>query len=168
MLSWTHCQCISPPAWIAPLEPIQQHLQQAFTSQRRIGWDQFFRGRLSRDWQAAIASYYRDRRPGESFTPDKWMRSTIDAIWTFAMTLWRQRNAALHGEDGALTMEQRRKDAAARATEVYRNTIGNVSPSDGLILHRAQISEILNWTQQHLDAYLATAEVVCEWNVEPG
>jgi hypothetical protein len=24
------------------------------------------------------------------------------------------------------------------------------------------------WTKQHLDAYLALAEVICEWNIEPG
>jgi hypothetical protein len=27
---------------------------------------------------------------------------------------------------------------------------------------------IMNWTKQDLDAYLATAEMACEWNVEPG
>jgi hypothetical protein len=27
---------------------------------------------------------------------------------------------------------------------------------------------ILNWTKQHLDAYLATVEVICKQNVEPG
>jgi hypothetical protein len=96
------------------------------------------------------------------------MRITITAIWTFAMTLWHQHNASLHSDDGALTMEQCRNDAAARATEVYRETIGTIMPSDGLILHCAKISEILTWMKQHLDAYLATTEVVCEWNVEPG
>jgi hypothetical protein len=24
------------------------------------------------------------------------------------------------------------------------------------------------WTKQHLDAYLALAEVLCEWNIDPG
>ena len=26
----------------------------------------------------------------------------------------------------------------------------------------------IQWTRQHLDSYLALAEVSCEWNVEPG
>ena len=51
---------------------------------------------------------------------------------------------------------------------VYHATIGTVLPSDSLILHRAKVTEILNWTKQHLDAYLATVEVICEQNVEPG
>jgi hypothetical protein len=90
------------------------------------------------------------------------MRTTIDALWTISLTLWRQRNAALHGPDSALTLERCRKEA------VYHDTLGNISPSDSIILHRARITDILNWTKQHLDAYLATAEVVCEQNKEPG
>jgi hypothetical protein len=26
----------------------------------------------------------------------------------------------------------------------------------------------IRWTRQHLDAYLALAEVSCEWNIDPG
>ena len=55
-----------------------------------------------------------------------------------------------------------------KATAVYLDTIGNVLPSDSLILHCARMNEILNWTKQHLDVYLAKAEVICEQNVEPG
>jgi Protein of unknown function (DUF1587) len=51
---------------------------------------------------------------------------------------------------------------------VYEDTIGNVLHPDSAILHWSNIAMILNWTKQHLDAYLATAEVICEWNVEPG
>jgi hypothetical protein len=48
---------------------------------------------------------------------------------------------------------------------VYWTTIHNVLPLDSLILHHAKVSEILNWTKQHLDASLAMVEVVCEWNL---
>ena len=95
------------------------------------------------------------------------MRTTIDAIWKLALTLWRQRNAALHGPNSTTTLEKRRKEAVTKATTIYQETIGNILPSDSIILHRARINDILNWTKQHLDAYLATAEVVCEQNVEP-
>jgi hypothetical protein len=48
-------------------------------------------------------------------------------------------------------------------------TLTRVSPqSDSHIIHRHNINTILNWMKQHLDAYLATAEVICEWNIEPG
>ena len=143
-------------------------LQCAFKSQQKIGWDQLLRGRIAKDWKTAIKTYYHERKPGDSYTPDQWMRTTIAALWKFSMTLWRQRNAAFHGTDSAITLEKRRTAAVTKATAVYLDTIGNVLPSDGLILHRARINVILTWTKQHLDAYLATAEVICEQNVEPG
>jgi hypothetical protein len=168
MTTWITRQRPTPPTLHNPDDPILQAITTAFHSQSNIGWDQFFRGRIATDWKTAISTYYHERRPGTAFTPDQWMRTTIDALWTFSMTLWRQRNASLHGEDSILTLEKRRKETATKAASVYQETIGKVRPSDGLILHRTQIADILTWTKQHLDAYLATAEVVCEWNIEPG
>ena len=84
------------------------------------------------------------------------------------MTLWRQRCASCHGINGILNHERKRKDTAIRATEIFQQTIGKVNPLDNIILHQHSVDSILNWTKQHLDAYLATAEVICEWNVEPG
>jgi hypothetical protein len=36
------------------------------------------------------------------------------------------------------------------------------------ILHAKPLEEILKWTKAHLNAYLATAEVILEQNVDPG
>ena len=168
MDAWLTKQRMAPPSLQNPDDPILQALATAFQSQRKIGWDQFFRRRIATDWKTAIGIYYNERRPGTAFTPDQWMRTTIDALWKFSMTLWRQRNASLHGENSILSLERIRKETAAKAANVYQATIGKVRPSDGRILHRQQITDILTWTKQHLDAYLATAEVVCEWNTEPG
>jgi hypothetical protein len=107
MTSWLERSRISPPTWIPPEEKIMTQLTRAFQSQSKIGWDQFFRGRIAKDWKPAIQSYYHERQPGDSYTPDQWMRTTIDAIWKLALTLWRQRNAALHGPDSATTLEKR-------------------------------------------------------------
>ena len=96
------------------------------------------------------------------------MRTTINALWDFSLTLWRHRNATYHGVDGTLTLERKRKDTSLKAAAVYHDTVGKLIPSDDILLHRKRLTEILNWTKQHLDAYLATAEVICEWNVEPG
>jgi hypothetical protein len=80
-------------------------------SQSKIGWDQFFLGCIATDWKLAIQIYYHEQQPGTSFTPDQWMQTTINAIWTLALTLWRQHNAALHGPDSSLTLEHKRKEA---------------------------------------------------------
>jgi hypothetical protein len=100
--------------------------------------------------------YYKIRQPGDSFTPDQWMRTVITELcWTFSIiAIWKQWNAELHGTgDGAKSMEQRRKETATEAEAVYQATIGKVSPTDSVVLHGARIEEILKWTKEHLDAY---------------
>ena len=140
-------------------------MSRAFAAQSKIGWDQFLRGRIATHWKDVIHLYYKDRRPGAQFTPDQWMRTTIDALWTFALTLWRQRNHKLHGHNGELSNEAKRQKSLIRATAVYNDTIDE---DESRILHRTPVANMINWTKQHLDAYLATAEMACEWNVEPG
>jgi hypothetical protein len=111
-----------------------------------------------------IGMYYKIRQPGESFTPDQWMRTVIKELWAFLIAMWKQQNTELHGTDGAISMEQRRK----KETVYQATTIGNVSPSDSVVLHHARIDEILKWTKEHLDAYLASANVIIDQRDEPG
>jgi hypothetical protein len=65
-------------------------------------------------------------------------------------------------------MEQRRKETANEAVAVYQATIGKVSPMDSVVLHHARIDEILKCPKEHLDAYLASADVMIDQRNEPG
>jgi hypothetical protein len=168
MDSWLARRPVLPPEWNGPEEPIQRQIRSAFKAQAKIGWDQFFRGRIAKEWSKPIGTYYKIRQPGESFTPDQWMRTVIKELWEFSITIWKQRNSELHGTDGVISMEQRRKDTANEAVAVYQSTIGKVSPTDSVVLHHARIEEILKWTKEHLDAYLASADVIIDQRDEPG
>jgi hypothetical protein len=65
-------------------------------------------------------------------------------------------------------MEQRRKETATEAVAVYQLTIGKVSQTDSIVLHHARIEEILKWTKEDLDAYLATADAIIDQRDELG
>jgi hypothetical protein len=95
------------------------------------------------------------------------MRTVIKELWKFSITIWKQRKAELHGTDGAISTEQRRKDTAEETVAVYQATIGNVSQTDSVVLHHARIDEILKWTKEHLDAFLASADVIIDQRDEP-
>jgi hypothetical protein len=168
MDSWLARRPIVMPARNGPEEPIQKQICIAFAAQAAIGWDQFFRGCIAKAWRKPIGTYYKIRQSGNSFTPDQWMRTVIKELWEFSITIWKQRNAELHGTDGAVSMEQRRKDTANEAVAVYHSTIGKVSPTDSVVLYHARIEEILKWTKEHLDAYLASADVIIDQRDEPG
>jgi hypothetical protein len=96
------------------------------------------------------------------------MRTVIKELWVFSIAIWKQRNTELHGIDGAISMEQQRKETVTEAVAVYQSTIGKVSQMDSVVLHHARIKEILKWMKEHLDAYLASADVIIDQRDEPG
>jgi hypothetical protein len=51
---------------------------------------------------------------------------------------------------------------------MYQRTRNQVPMPDARIIHQLPIDQILNWTKSHLNAYLATAEVILEQNIDPG
>jgi hypothetical protein len=98
---------------------------------------------------------------GASFTPEQWMWTVITELWKFSITLWKQRNTEYHGTaDGTISLEHGQKETALEAEHMYQETIGKVSPTDSHVLHSAHVDKILKWTQEHLDAYLALADII--------
>ena len=96
------------------------------------------------------------------------MQKTIDQIWEFYISIWHCRNGELHGHDFD---EQKRIALEATCTtiqRVYQETNNNIDTHHACILHHLPVDEILMWTKMHLDAYLATAEVILEQNVDLG
>ena len=43
---------------------------------------------------------------------------------------------------------------------VYQDTLSQVSPMDSHVLHHTHVEVILKWTQEHLDAYLQSADII--------
>jgi hypothetical protein len=79
MDSWLAQQPVIPPSWNgAPRNLSKRQIRSAFKAQQaKIGWDQFFRGRIAKAWRISIGMYYKIRQPGESFTPGRSMRTVI-------------------------------------------------------------------------------------------
>jgi hypothetical protein len=168
MRQWISRHPIMRPTCPLPSESIHRLLTKAYYAQSKIGWDQCFRGHVAILWKDAIALYYNERRPGAMFTPEQWLRTTVDATWHFSLTLWRQRCHEFHGHNRVISQEAKCQESSARATVVFHDTWDNPFTLAHRLLHRTPVTQMVNWTQQHLDAYLATAETACEWNVEPG
>jgi hypothetical protein len=51
---------------------------------------------------------------------------------------------------------------------MYEGLKHYVNEAESAILHARPLEQILTWTKAHLDAYLATAEVILEQNIDPG
>jgi hypothetical protein len=154
-----------------PTEPncmLHRLINKAFVHQNYIGWGHFLRGRLTLQWKSCIAEYYKVRQPGDSFNPSLWMQKTIDAIWQIFLTIWYTRNGKLHGKDyeeqRAIALETSRNEVS----RIYEEEKLYVNDAKSRLLHGQPLEQILMWTKSHLDAYLATAEVILEQNIDPG
>ena len=96
------------------------------------------------------------------------MTKTVDAIWDYFLLIWTDRNGELYGKDydeqRAIALETTR----AEVEQIYEGSKHYVNDAESAILHARPLEQILTWTKAHLDAYLATAEVILEQNVDPG
>jgi hypothetical protein len=96
------------------------------------------------------------------------MQKTIDAIWQIFLTIWYTQNGELHGKDyeekRAIALETSRNEVS----RIYEEAKLYINDAKSRLLHGRPLEQILTWTKSHLDAYLATAEVILEQNVDPG
>jgi hypothetical protein len=145
-------------------------INKAYDHQREIGWGHFLRGRLSSQWRHPIALYYKERKPERTVTPKLWVRKTIDQMFKTFRMLWLCRNGEKHGKNYQEARTIALQATREEAQRIYRMTQDSaaLTDSESNILHSTPVENILTWTRRHLDAYLATAEVILEQNVDPG
>jgi len=96
------------------------------------------------------------------------MHKTIDQLWKFFHSIWNCRNGKLHGKDYKEAKKIALLTTRTEAQRVYEDSKNQVTDREACVLHPLPIEEILRWMKAHLDAYLATAEVILEQNVDPG
>ena len=96
------------------------------------------------------------------------MHKTIDVIWQIFFTLWTCRNGEKYGKDydeqHAIALETSHDEVQ----HIYVQMKNSVNDAESALLHSCPLEEILTWMKAHLDAYLATAKVILEQNVDPG
>ena len=91
---------------ISETEPLQRRLPasatpfdimifQAWQEQKLIGWQQLFKGRLSKKWALAQGMYYADNPATKhvlSFSSSLWASKTVQILIEMALELWVTRN----------------------------------------------------------------------------
>jgi hypothetical protein len=89
------------------------------------------------------------------------MCKTAEAIWQIFLKIWLTRNGELYGKNYEEQKEialRMTRDEVTRIYEEAKHYVNDAGP----------LEQILNWSKAHLDAYLATAEVILEQNIDPG
>jgi hypothetical protein len=76
------------------------YLEEAYTHQCIIGWDQFCKGRWSIHWEALLNHelYLASQTLGKkTMGSEKWASNVLHDIWTGLLECWEHRNQLVHG-----------------------------------------------------------------------
>ena len=101
------------------------HVQYALNEQDAIGWDQFFKGRLSKEWQLIQEDneYEHLRQQGEKIPSHQtgmwWTNRMIQLIIYFALNEWQVRNDTLHEKKEKIAREERRNHLKELTFKLY-------------------------------------------------
>jgi hypothetical protein len=82
--------------------------------------------------------------------------------------IWTDQNGKLYGKDYDEQQAIALETTWAKVEQIYEGSKHYVHDAESAVLHARPLEQILTWTKAHLDAYLATAKVILEQNVDPG
>ena len=163
----TNCQHASPTelsTHLTPsIKPSAIHLQAAFDEQtKHIGWDQFLRGRNSLRWGSAFRSSWGPTLHSEiDHTP--WCKLLILSLWEYSTTLWKHRNAVVHGRDkekaAALTLASIKTKVALAYADFEADPYIVSAPFNSLFL-KYSLKDRLKMSQDTLLSWLRSVEEV--------
>mmetsp|Transcript_23606 Transcript_23606/g.35848 ORF Transcript_23606/g.35848 Transcript_23606/m.35848 type:complete len:343 (+) Transcript_23606:1705-2733(+) len=80
-----------------------------FYEQTEIGWDQVLCGRLSPLWFTSHTEYTRQQHLPQQYSSSIIGPKLIQALWTFSLQFWYNRNGYIHGDDSPLINWQTRR-----------------------------------------------------------
>ena len=145
------------------IHPSEIVARNAYHSQSQLGWEQCFRGRLSKLWGEAI--YF--TQPGNDIAErkkqsDASVRWLIRLLLQFTTDIWKHRNEVLHG---ATTAEQQQKltklihSKVVEAFDNYNRTPTIISYRNKYLFEKKTLLQRLQGDDDALLGWLNTVEV---------
>ena len=156
-------------AWIAseptPLfsandqDSIERQTSLAHSEQSILGWDQAFKGRLSKKWTHAQGMWYDNMRHNlhstekfpKSYTGPIWMKKLVAQLIFYNLNRWQIRNEAAHASDTAAEYEHTRDRYKETITALYQK---NADSEGTTSIYRQPLSDVLTMSNERLSNWL--------------
>ena len=136
----------------------------AFENQGRIGWGNFCRGLVSRNWRFLQHCYFLEIKTRDMYAVDKWTRMLIRSILEMNRILWKERCTILHLENES-TYEERQRDGIWQFCLHLRKNMHLVPRADRHFIwkpqcffYRQSITGVLNWEKRMRMSIVVLAE----------
>lgn len=138
-----------------PRGEVGEILEGAVIEQGAIGWDIFFKGRLSRMWREAQERHYAiHHKDSKTLSGARWQVRLVRGLWRVVDQQWRTRCDALH--DNKEGMDAREMES--RIKEYYRNPYLYVTDDD-IQLFRVSLRDRLQQSRQTQELWLRSVAV---------
>ena len=140
----------------ATLKDWPSNFQEAYESQKAIGWEQVMYGRLSTRWEPLANS---DQGVDNSTGASQWTSRAVRSCWRFGLDQWTVRNQLVHGTDGGVSTRERLR--ARRLIEIiYQDLLPNMQRNERVLFSRTRSEMILMPYQSQL-AWLGRVKFLC-------
>ena len=119
--------------------------------QNAIGWDHFFRGKWSSEWNYLQKQYLARTGKRATRSQEQWTTSLLRLIWDKLHNLWCQRNKCRHGHDTRSTRDIS-LDQCKRIIKSLYQLKGKVQPQDDYVFYESleahleqNVEELRQW-----------------------
>ena len=151
-----------------PMDPLKypDAYQPLVESQNAIGWDNFFKGRLSTHWAEHQERHLRNtdevtnKRNGQTWTTN--LAATLLDQW---YRLWKLRNEEKHGKDWQEQIKAKQEQIRHEVTLLYENA-EDTPPHLSNSIFRCLLEEQLDKSPSELVAWLANWMPIYEDYIE--
>ena len=147
----------------SPQHIFSDELHLSIKKQSEIGWGQFIRGRISKDFQKTMHKHYRLNNQGRSYTGKTWMRKVIKSLLDTHIDEWIKYCEAIHTSTSGM-----KNSAPAHATMItlikkyYQQS--KQLPKNKKKWFSRKIEQFSDWHVTELQKWLRTAKRIIHTN----
>jgi hypothetical protein len=135
-------------------DAIGKATKKAFAAQTKIGWGNFQKGRVSRQWFHAVRLHYAERKDeiDDRFNKERWTQTLIKGLLHSFELQWIARNAILHGHDATEANAILRQRLNEEITSLHSQASNSLQGRYRNLL-RTPLPELLKHPTQYLRAW---------------
>jgi hypothetical protein len=113
-----------PPPFGTTFRTPRNRLKVAFRAQSQIGWDNFLKGRLSRDWIACMDYHFQNNR--SKLTGQECITKLMLGLWEYMDRIWTYCNTRYHENTNQQVVRYKTEALDRRYEEIWAKHAGLV------------------------------------------
>jgi len=127
------------------INKVPQEITTAIYSQTKIGWNQLYHGRLSKDWAHAIDALH----PALALSGQKLTTIFVQPIWQYILDTWSLWNNHLHNDQGQISLPD-----YCQAMQTMYDTWHQLPPAMQAAIFMRPIEQLLEQSQAFLHTWI--------------